>query len=74
MSESLCTKCQKFYGNPQNQNMCSVCYKYLALHSDSTNNKKASRRKCKISKFPKLPNNQLHAKPIILAASPATKR
>ena len=22
---SLCTSCQKFFGNPQNLNMCSVC-------------------------------------------------
>lgn len=28
MSESLCVKCQKFYGNPKSLNMCSVCYKY----------------------------------------------
>ena len=27
MSESLCVKCQKFFGNPKSLNMCSVCYK-----------------------------------------------
>ena len=26
-SDSLCSKCSKFYGNPQNSNMCSSCYK-----------------------------------------------
>lgn len=33
MSDSLCVKCQKFYGNPKTLSMCSVCYKYLRLHA-----------------------------------------
>jgi hypothetical protein len=27
MSETLCAKCKKFFGNPQTLNMCSVCFK-----------------------------------------------
>jgi len=74
MSESLCNKCQKFYGNPKNLNMCSVCYKYFSPHSDSTSKKKGSRTRSKTSKFPKSQNNHPQDSRIILDVSFAKRK
>ena len=74
MSDSMCVKCEKFFGNPQNLNMCSVCFKYSVSNSGSINKSKVSRKKsrslrCQIS--PKLPSPN---RKIILDAISATKK
>lgn len=74
MSEQLCTKCQKFFGNPQNLNMCSVCFKYLAIYQGNTSKNKESSKRYRISKCPKCHSSPLLGNKIIRDALSARKK
>ena len=65
-SDNLCVSCHKFYGNPQNLNMCSVCYKYSSIYLDHTRKQRMSKRKSTNSRYPKFHSQRLANKQITL--------
>jgi hypothetical protein len=69
--DTLCAQCHKFFGSPDKQFMCSVCFKYLKFNLDNIKNKITFHNKLKKSKSNHL---NLQNKPTIVNVSNVTKK